>query len=85
MLAIKGMKQVRTSRNVRSFHSCLHATGISVAGHDKPRLIREERALILPKAWRVWLDEQWLKHFERAAGSLRVLPPAAREQQASSR
>ena len=84
MLTIKSMKQIRTSRNFRSFRACLHATGLSAADHDKPRLIGEERALTLREARRLWLDEQWLEHFERAAGPLRVLPPAAREQQASA-
>ena len=83
MLTIKSMKQIRTSRNVRSFHACPHATGVSAADHDKARLIGEERALMLREARRLWLDEQWLAHFARAAGPLRVLPPAAREQQAS--
>ena len=84
MLTMKSMKQIRTSQNVRSFRACRHATGVSAAAHDKPRLIREERALMLREARRLWLDEQWSEHFERAAGPLRVLPPAAREQQASA-
>ena len=84
MLTMKSMKQIRTSQNVRSFRACLHATGVSAAEHDKPRLIGEERALMLREARRLWLDEQWSEHFERAAGPLRVLPPAAREQQASA-
>lgn len=84
MLTMKSMKQIRTSRNVRSFRACLHATGLSAAEHDKPRLIEEERALMLRKARRLWLNKQWLAHFERAAGPLRVLPPAAREQRASA-
>jgi len=84
MLTMKSMKQTRTSRNVRSFRACLHATGLSAAEHDKPRLIGEERALMLREVRRLWLDEQWLAHFERAAGPLRVLPPAARKQQASA-
>ena len=83
MLTMKSMKQIRTSQNVRSFRACLHATGVSAAEHDKPRLIEEERALMLREAWRLWFNEQWSEHFERAAGPLRVLPPAAREQQAS--
>lgn len=84
MLTMKSMKQIRTSQNVRSFRACMHATGVSAAEHDKPRLSEEERALMLRVARRLWLDEQWLAHFERAAGPLRVLPPAAREQQASA-
>jgi hypothetical protein len=81
---MKNMKQIRTSQNVRSFRACLHATGVSAAEHDKPRLIGEERALMLREARRLWLNEQWGEHFERAAGPLQVLPPTAREQQASA-
>lgn len=84
MLTMKSMKQIRTSQNVRSFRACLHATGVSAAEHDKPRLIGEDRALMLREARHLWLKEQWGEHFERAAGLLRVLPPAAREQQASA-
>ena len=84
MLTMKSMKQIRTSRNVRSFRACMHVTGVSAADHDKPRLIGEERALIQRAARRLWFNEQWSEHFERAAGPLRVLPPAAREQQASA-
>jgi hypothetical protein len=57
---------------------------VSAAEHDKPRLIGEEWALMLREARRLWLNEQWGEHFERAAGPLRVLPPAGREQQASA-
>lgn len=84
MLTMKSMKQIRTSQNIRSFRACPHVTGVSAAKHDKPRLIGEERALMLREARRLWLNEQWDEHFERAAGPLRVLPPAAREQQAST-
>lgn len=80
MLTIKSMKQIRTSRNVRSFRSCPHATGVSVAHHDNRRLTREEERLMAREARRLWLDEQWREHFERAAGPLRALPPSARSQ-----
>jgi hypothetical protein len=79
------MKQIRTSRNVKSFHSCLHTTGVSAAHHDKRRLTREEEALTAREALRLWLEEQWREHFERAAGPLRVLPPSARGRQARVR
>ena len=84
MLTMKSMKQIRTSRNVQSFRACPHATGLPMEHIDKDRIAREEPALMLRETRRLWLDEQWLAHFERAAGPLRVLPPAAREQQASA-
>ena len=62
MLTIKSLQQIRTSRNVRCLRACLQ---------DKPRLIGEERALMLRETRRLWLDEQWLAHFERAAGPRR--------------
>ena len=84
MLTIKSIKQIPTSRNVRSFRACMHATGGLAIDHEKSRLVGEERALVLREARRLWLDEQWREHFGRAAGPLRVLPPSAREQQASA-
>lgn len=77
MLTVKSMKNIRTSRNVRSFRSCPHATGVSVAHRDNRRLAREEETLMAREARRLWLEEQWREHFERAAGPLRVLPPSA--------
>ena len=85
MLTVKSMKQICTSRNVKSFRSCPHATGVSAAHHDKRRLTREEEALMAREGRRLWLEEQWREHFERAAGPLRVLPPSARGQQARAR
>ena len=82
MLTVKSMKQIRTSRNVKSFRACPQATGVSAAHHDKPRLTREEAALMAREGRRLWLDEQWREHFERAAGPVRVLPPSARGRQA---
>ena len=82
MLTVKSMKQIRTSRNVRSFRSCPQATRVSAAPHDKPRLTREEAALMAREGRRLWLDEQWREHFARAAGPELVLPPSARGQQA---
>lgn len=81
MLTVKRMKHIRTSRNVRSFRSCPHATGVSAAHHDKRRLTREEEALMAREGRRLWLEEQWREHFERAAGPLRVLPPSTRSRQ----
>lgn len=81
MLTIKSMNQIRTSRNVKSFRSCPHAMGVSAAHHDKRRLTREEEALMAREGRRLWHEEQWREHFERAAGPLRVLPPSARSRQ----
>lgn len=81
MLTIKSMKQIRTSRNVRSFRACMHATGVSAAHHDKQRLASEEQALMAREGRHLWRQEQWREHFERAGGALRVLPPSARGRQ----
>lgn len=78
MLTIKSMKHLPTGRNVKSFRSCQHATGVSMGHLDKGRIAREEHRLMAREARRLWLEEQWREHFERAAGPLRVLPPSAR-------
>jgi hypothetical protein len=82
MLTIKGMKHVRTGRNVKGFRSCPQATGVSqqspllpgVMGNtsDAARLAREEKRLLARKARRLWLEDQWTRHFEAA------VPPLAR-------
>ena len=38
---LKGMKHVRTGRNVKGLRSCPQATGVSPAPHDAARLARE--------------------------------------------
>jgi len=78
MLTLRSIKHVRTSRNIKSFRSCPHATGVSMSHLDRARLAREKERLAAREERRVWLAEQWREHFERAAGPSRVLPPSAR-------
>ncbi len=78
MMAIKGMKQVRTSLNIGGFRACLHKTGVSSLGHERQRVAHEKRLLMGRQGHHLWLVRQWGTHFECAAGSLRVLPPSAR-------
>ncbi len=79
MLTTKGMKHVRTSRNVKGFRSCPQAMGVSqapllVMGNtsDAARLAREEERLVAREARRLWIEDQWTRHFEAA------VPPLAR-------
>jgi len=81
MLTLKGMKHVRTGRNVKGFRSCPPATGVSPARLDAARLAREEERLLAREARRLWLEDQWTTHFEGVAGPLRLLPPSARSRQ----
>ncbi len=81
MLTLKGIKHIRTGRNIKGFRSCPHATGISLAHLEVQRLAREEARLAKRGARRVWLDEEWSEHYKRVAGPLRVLPPSARSGQ----
>ena len=85
MLTLEGMKHVRTGRNVKGFRSCPQATGVSpapllVMGNtsDAARLTREEERLLAREARRLWLEDQWTRHFEATAGPARALPPSAR-------
>lgn len=71
-MTFKGMKHVRTSRNVKGFRSCPQATGVSPARLDAARLAREEERLLAREARRLWLEDQWTRHFEAA------VPPLAR-------
>ena len=45
MLTLKTSKHIRTNRNTKSFRSCEHATGESLAHVDRARLAREEERL----------------------------------------
>ena len=72
MLTLKGMKHVRTRRNVKGFRSCPPATGVSPAPRDAARLAREEERLLAREARRLWLEDQWTRHFEAAVPPLAV-------------
>ena len=85
MLTLRTMKHIRPSPNIKSFRSCGHATGERCVGHDGARIASEEERLAAREARRLWLDEQWSEHFQRAAGPSRVLPPSARSRQTKAR
>jgi hypothetical protein len=72
MLTLKGMKHVRTGRNAKGFRSCPQATGVSPAPRDAARLAREEERLLAREARRLWLEDQWTRHFEAAVPPLAV-------------
>ncbi|MGB2998450.1 MAG: hypothetical protein WBC59_07405 [Phycisphaerae bacterium] len=72
MLTLKGMKHVRTGRNVKGFRSCPQAMGVSPAPRVAARLTREEKRLVAREARRLWIEDQWTRHFEAA------VPPLAR-------
>ena len=72
MLTLKGMKHVRTGRNVKGFRSCPQAMGVSPAPRDAARLDCEEERLLAREARRLWLEDQWTRHFDAA------VPPLAR-------
>ena len=80
MLTAKTSRQVRTTRNIKSFRSSRPATGDSLIHADRARTTREQERLAAREQDRLWLAEQWGRHFERAAGPARVLPPSARSQ-----
>jgi hypothetical protein len=72
MLTLKGMKHVRTGRNVKGFCSCPQATGVSPARRDAARLAREEERRLAREARRLWFEDQWTRHFEAAVPPLTV-------------
>jgi len=85
MLTLRGMKHIQTSRSIRGFRSCRHATGVSRAHVEQASITLEEERLDGREARRVWLDKQWKEHFEYVAGPLRMLPPSARSRQTKAR
>lgn len=78
MLTLKGMKHVRIGRNVKGFRPCPQAMGVSPAPHDAARLAREEENLLAREARRLWLEDQWTRHFDAAVPPLTRVPPSAR-------
>ena len=79
MLTIRNSRHIRTGRNVKGFRSCPQATGVSpapllpgISGNtsDAARLAREEERLLAREARRLWLEDQWTKHFEAAVPPL---------------
>ena len=85
MLTLKSSRHIRTTRNIKGFRSCQHATGESLADLDAQRIAREEARLAARAARRLRLEEEWDKHFYGVAGPSRVLPPWARSRQATTR
>jgi hypothetical protein len=45
MLTLKSFRHIRTSRNIKGFWLCQHATGESLAHLDAQRMAREEARL----------------------------------------
>jgi hypothetical protein len=65
MLTMRSIKHVRSSRNIKGFRSCPHATGISLAYLDAARLAVEAERLAKRERRRLWLAQQWQEHFAR--------------------
>jgi hypothetical protein len=78
MLTLKTSAHIQTSRNIKSFCSCPSSTGLFMGHLEARRQYAQEIRLAHRQLRRLWLEEQWSGHFERAAGPLRVLPPSAR-------
>ena len=72
MLTIRNSRHIRTGRNVKGFRSCPQAMGVSPAPRDAARLDCEEERLLARKARRLWLEDQWTRHFEAAVPPLTV-------------
>lgn len=56
MTYLKNSNQIRTSRNIKSFRSCLHSTAVPLARLDKGRICLGEEK-------RLWSDQRqlWLR------------------------
>ncbi len=62
MLTLKESSHIRTSRNIKSFCSCRHATGVSLVHRDQGRIALGEEKLARKEIERLWRAEQWCKH-----------------------
>ena len=62
MHTLKNSAHIRTSRNVKSFCSCRHATGEPSADLDQGRMALEGERLSIRVLRRIWLARKWNKH-----------------------
>jgi len=70
MLTPKSTGHIRTSRNVKSFRSCRHMTGVRMIGVELGQIAVENERLAGRERRRRWLAEQWREHLLSAKGSL---------------
>ena len=78
MLTLRGMKHIRTGRNIKSFRSCPHATGVPMSHLDVERIARGEERMAGAEAWRAWLDNEWSESLKRRARARPLpIPPAS--------
>lgn len=67
MLNFRSSAHIRTSmRNANGFRSCSHSMGVSLAPLEMKRIAREEKKLASREERRLWLEAEWIGHFERA-------------------
>jgi hypothetical protein len=59
MLTLKGVKQLRTMRQAKSYRSCPTATGLPMWGAERGRLEQEEEARGRRERRRRWLAAAW--------------------------
>lgn len=78
MLTLRGMKHIRTGRNIKSFRSCPPATGVSMSHLDVERIARGEERMAGAEARRAWLDNRWSENLKRMARTKPLpVPPAS--------
>jgi hypothetical protein len=59
MHTLKGVKQVRTMRQVKSYRSCPTSNGLPMWGHELGRMYQEEVARGNRELRRRWLAAAW--------------------------
>jgi hypothetical protein len=59
MLTLKGAKQLRTMRQVKSYRSCPTSTGLPMWGAELGRMSQEEVARCNRELRRRWLAAAW--------------------------
>jgi hypothetical protein len=63
MLILKGAKQLRTMRQVKSYRSCPTSTGLPRWGAELGRICQEEVARCNRELRRCWLAAVWRDRF----------------------
>jgi len=71
MTYLKNSNQIRTSRNIKSFRSCLHSTAVPLARLDKGRICLGEEKRLWSNQRQLWLG-RGLKIVSGAGATFRI-------------
>lgn len=73
MLMVKCSSHIRTSQNIKSFHSSRTSTGLPAVHVDLQRICQQGAALVSRMIRLSWLTGLWGEHMERCRMGRRAI------------